>query len=129
MGTNFDIEDGTLRNTEEGTLFRSHATGQEVLFRGTRTHVGGWFVAPYGAFQLWGHIFIGRRWYQPQNVPEYELPACLDHGVSAGVRFPVGRAAVSLSVQGLNLAGRCYELVRSYPMPGRQFRITIKITI
>lgn len=64
MGTNFDIEDGTLRNTEEGTLFRSHATGQEVLFRGTRTHVGGWLVAPYGAFQLWGHIFIGRKWYQ-----------------------------------------------------------------
>lgn len=103
--------------------------GHQIQY--TPRHSGSLAVSFGGPVYTLGYTLmaIGRRWYQPQNVPEYELPACLDHGVSAGVRFPVGRAAVSLSAQGLNLAGRCYELVRSYPMPGRQFRITIKVTI
>ncbi|MBR1594174.1 MAG: hypothetical protein IJ692_04520 [Alloprevotella sp.] len=59
---NIEIEDGILRNGREGTLFRSRATGKEILFRGVRTHVGGWYMPPYAAFQLFGHIHIGRRW-------------------------------------------------------------------
>lgn len=59
-----DIEDGMLIRINGGTLFRSHSDDSEVFFPGIRAHAGGLLVAPNGAFQLWGHIFIGRRWHK-----------------------------------------------------------------
>ena len=59
-----NIEDGILFRTKGGTLFRRYSDDSEVFFPCVRAHLGGLLVAPNGAFQLWGRIFIGRRWHK-----------------------------------------------------------------
>ena len=56
------------------------------------------------------------------------MPAYFDHSVSAGRSFPVRGAALRISAELMNLSGDNYEIIRYYPMPGRNFRITMKIT-
>ena len=72
---------------------------------------------------------VGRRWFLPQNIAENELPAYWDHGIAARKEFRLRRALLTLAAEALNLTGVNYEIVHSYPMPGRQFRLTASITI
>ena len=71
---------------------------------------------------------VGRRYSLPQNIPDNEMPAYFDHSVSAGRSFPIRGATLRISAELMNLGGDNYEIIRYYPMPGRNFRITMKIT-
>ncbi len=71
-------------------------------------------------------MLVGRRYDQQQNSDESMLPAYADHGITADRTFelPVGDLRVQLQV--LNLLDVQYEVVRSYPMMGRNFRVSIR---
>ncbi|MBQ9548020.1 MAG: TonB-dependent receptor [Bacteroidales bacterium] len=72
---------------------------------------------------------VGRRWYLPQNIAANEMPAYFDHSLAVRKDFRVHAALLSLAAEALNLTDVNYEIVRSYPMPGRQFRLSLQITI
>ena len=74
-------------------------------------------------------IAVGQRWFQDQNTPRSRLEPYWDHGISVGHAFHIRGLLLDLSFDALNLGGRNYEIIRSYPMPGRQFRGTIRLTI
>lgn len=74
---------------------------------------------------------VGERYSLAQNTAAYRIAPYADHSVSASHSFAFGtrhRWTADVSAQALNLAGVNYEIIKYYPMPGRQFRITIKIT-
>lgn len=71
-------------------------------------------------------MLVGRRYDQQQNSDDSMLPAYADQGITADRTFelPIGDLRVQLQV--LNLMDVQYEVVRSYPMMGRNFRISLK---
>ena len=71
-------------------------------------------------------MLVGRRYDQQQNSDDSMLPAYADHGITLDRTFelPVGDLRVQLQL--LNLLDVQYEVVRSYPMMGRNFRFSIK---
>ena len=72
----------------------------------------------------------GRRYSMNQNIPDNEIAPYVDHGVSVGRDFAFGRKRdydIYIGVEGLNLSGYNYEIIRYYPMPGRSFRVTVKL--
>lgn len=71
---------------------------------------------------------VGRRYCLPQNIPFNEMPSYFDHSLSAGRSLSLRGATLRISAELLNLTDNNYEVVRYYPMPGRNFRITMKIT-
>ncbi len=87
---------------------------------------------------------VGKRYFLQQNIPANEMPAYFDHSVSLSREFTLGgRGGVlengnaarggqdfrlRLSAEVLNLTGDNYEVIRYYPMPGRNFRLKIKIS-
>lgn len=74
---------------------------------------------------------VGRRYSLAQNLPEYGIDPYADHCLSVNGGFRFGRRHVWMlhwSAEALNLAGTNYEVIKYYPMPGRNYRITIKIT-
>jgi len=71
---------------------------------------------------------VGERWYQPQNLDRYRLDPYADHSVSAGRTFKIKGISLLLSAEALNLADVNYEIVHSYPMPGRSYRLSLKLT-
>ena len=71
---------------------------------------------------------VGKRYFLQQNIPANEMPAYFDHSVSLSREFNADPVRLRLSAEVLNLTGDNYEVIRYYPMPGRNFRLKIKIS-
>ena len=75
---------------------------------------------------------VGERYTLAQNTPAYRTSPYADHCLSLNRTFElIGRRNWKLhaSAEVLNLSGVNYEVIKYYPMPGRQYRFTIKISI
>lgn len=75
---------------------------------------------------------VGERYTLAQNTPAYRTDPYSDHCLSLSRTFSLGKRRgwkLHASVEALNLTGVNYEVIKYYPMPGRQYRITIKISI
>ncbi len=71
---------------------------------------------------------VGRRYCLPQNIKANEMPAYFDHSISIGKSFTFRAVEIRIAAEAQNLSGENYEVVRFYPMPGRNYRIMIKFT-
>lgn len=69
---------------------------------------------------------VGKRYIKNQNIPVNEIEGYADHCLSVNRTFVLGRHSVYIGLEGLNLSGKNYEVIHSYPMPGRSFRFTVK---
>lgn len=75
-------------------------------------------------------LAVGRRYFLPQNIEANKMPAYFDNSVNifhtfvlpADIRLKVG-------LQGMNLCGVNYEIIKGYPMPGRSFRLTVRLVL
>lgn len=97
-----------------------------------RHHGSGTFVVKTPWFNL-GYTLqaVGERFTLAQNTDAYRAEPYADHCLSINHTFNLGRRHVwrlHLSAEALNLGGENYEVIRYYPMPGRQYRISVKIS-
>ena len=70
-------------------------------------------------------MVVGERYYRMQNTDETRLPAYCDLGLQADRAFDLRWGTIRFQVQVLNLLDVQYEVVRSYPMMGRNYRLKI----
>ncbi len=80
----------------------------------------------------WGDIgysvtVSGERYCNQYNSSEYRLDGYREHSLSLSRTFRIGRCALTAQAEALNLTGLRYEVVKNYPMPGRQFRGMLRI--
>lgn len=68
----------------------------------------------------------GERYSLAQNLPAYRMAPYADHSLSLNHTFNLRRSALHVSAEALNLAGHNYEIIQYYPMPGRQWRATLR---
>jgi len=72
-------------------------------------------------------IWSGIRYAVNQNYAENRLPAYYDHSLTASHDFRLPkRQSISLAFEVLNLTNSNYEVIRYFPMPGRQFRGSLR---
>ena len=72
-------------------------------------------------------MVVGERYYQQQNSDNSRMPAYADHGITLDRLFELPLCDLRLQAQVLNLLDVQYEVVRSYPMMGRNFRMKLEI--
>lgn len=70
-------------------------------------------------------MVVGERYYRRQNSPETLLPAYCDFGLSVDRDIDLRWGNMKVQVQVQNLFDVQYEVVRSYPMMGRNYRLKI----
>jgi outer membrane receptor protein involved in Fe transport len=70
-------------------------------------------------------MVVGERYSAPQNTAANRLPAYCDIGLSADRRFDLRLGTLTLRASILNILDTQYEVVRSYPMMGRNWRLGI----
>lgn len=68
---------------------------------------------------------VGERFGTNANIPVSRLKPYSELGVSLMHNFPIRKHSLDLRLDLLNLLDTQYEIVASYPMPGRSFRFTI----
>lgn len=74
---------------------------------------------------------VGERYTLAQNTPAYRTEPYVDHSLSLNHTFCFGerhRWSLHTSAEALNISNVNYEVIKYYPMPGRQYRITLKIS-
>lgn len=73
-------------------------------------------------------IVSGERYCNQYNSSEYRMDGYNEQSLSLSRSFPVRGCRLDVQAEVLNLTGKQYEVVKNYPMPGRQFRGSLKIT-
>ncbi|MGM9736306.1 MAG: TonB-dependent receptor plug domain-containing protein, partial [Candidatus Cryptobacteroides sp.] len=111
-----DITDPQAKNWKHQIPYTPRHTGNLVLSAETY-----WITASYTL------TCCSERYSLPQNIPSNRIDGYMDHGISLGRTFNISRIALNVSVQALNLTGANYEIIKGYPMPGRSFRIGLKL--
>jgi outer membrane receptor protein involved in Fe transport len=71
-------------------------------------------------------LYCGKRYYERVNRPEYQMKSYMDQGVSLQNKIRWKTHQWLLTAECLNFLDTPYEVVRSFPMPGRSFRLGIK---
>ena len=128
-----DVTDKTAKNYRHQIQYTPRHSGNALLTLQT----------PWLDFSYTINV-VGKRYFLQQNIPANEMNAYQDHSVSLSREFVLGgRGGVTgsgnsargdqafrfrLSAEVLNLTGDNYEVIRYYPMPGRNFRIKMKVS-
>jgi hypothetical protein len=112
-----DITDPTAKNWRHQIPYTPRHTGNAVLSAETN-----WVTAAYTLCS------VGKRYALPQNIPANLISGYCDHSISLSRSFSVKAIRLHISMEALNLVDVNYEVIRYYPMPGRNYRLTLKIS-
>lgn len=74
-------------------------------------------------------IYVGERYNQPENITYNYMPSWNSADLSINRSFTIRRVRTNVSVDINNLAGRDYQVILNYPMPRRNYRVTLSIEI
>ena len=87
-----------------------------------------WIETPYVNASC-NLLYSGEFYCNGYNGPEYRMPSYYEVGCSLWRKFTVKSFDISLKAECINLTDCRYELVRNYPMPGRQLRFTATLEL
>jgi outer membrane cobalamin receptor len=73
-------------------------------------------------------LYTGERYEQSANIPVNYVEPWYTHDLSIGTTFSHKQMDYFISVDINNLSNQQYEVVRNYPMPGLNGKVTLKIT-
>ena len=82
-----------------------------------------WFTLDYNI------TWAGERYSKAQNSADNLIDSYADHNISLSKRIEKGRHKLYIQANAKNLSGKNYEIIRFYPMPGRNYSITISYSI
>ncbi|MBP5210578.1 MAG: TonB-dependent receptor [Bacteroidales bacterium] len=71
---------------------------------------------------------VGERYALPQNIESNRINPYMEHSLSLSHTFNTRSVKLRLQGELLNLTNSQYDVIQFYPMPGRSFRLTLKIT-
>lgn len=70
-------------------------------------------------------LFSDRRYSLQANLPENDMPAFTIHDISLSKNFAVGNCTYRILAEANNVSDRRYQVIRNYPMPGRNYRLSV----
>lgn len=72
---------------------------------------------------------VGKRYMLPQNTQRNLMEEYLEHGVSLNRNFAFGGIGLRLQADFINIANLQYEVIKNYPMPGFQWRLSARVDL
>lgn len=67
-------------------------------------------------------LYTGKRYVLRQNIVENSLQPYTEHSIALYRSFKIKASAINLRFEILNLTNKQYEIIRNYPMAGRQYQ-------
>lgn len=115
----------TFQHAVDHTKPGSRTYGHQIMY--TPRHSGGVSVTRDGRWVNLGGtaMLVGYRYHSRQNTPDSRMPAYCDLGLSADRKFDLRLGTLCLRASVHNLLNTQYEVVASYPMMGRNWRLAV----
>ena len=76
----------------------------------------------------WMLTAVGDRYSLPQNIETNLIDGYVEQQITVNRSFTLGKCQLRLQAEVVSLGNVTYDVIRYYPMPGRSFRASIKIT-
>ncbi len=73
--------------------------------------------------------YFSERFYSEDNDPDYVLPEAMLINFALGYSIHINKFTATIQLSVNNITNQNYFLIQSYPMPGRDFRLSIKMEI
>lgn len=77
----------------------------------------------------WGMIYNGYRYSLGENIEANFLPSWHVHNLSLGKKITAKKGVFELQFSVKNIFGKQYSIIKSFPMPGRNYLASIAIEI
>lgn len=74
-------------------------------------------------------IASSERYSTSEQLPRYRIGSYAEHTITLSRRFTLHGTSLTAQAEALNLTNATYEVIQYYPMPGRQFRLSLTITL
>lgn len=76
-----------------------------------------------------GYSFIaaGETYAEPQNIDRNRIEGYVDHTITLNRTFDCGRYKFRIQGDVINLSDKTYYIIKDYPMPGRSYRILLRM--
>jgi outer membrane receptor protein involved in Fe transport len=111
--------------TDKADSYYGHQIPYIPLHAGSvvgRAHYRGWNLN-------YSFIYTGERYNAQENIPaNYEQP-WYTHDASLIKDFNIGRVGCRVGLEVNNIFDQDYEVILNYPMPGRNYKVTLKVNI
>lgn len=69
---------------------------------------------------------VGKRYTTAQNLDQSMIEGYFEQNISLSHTFHIKECTLRLQGEVLNIGDVTYDIIKYYPMPGRQYRITLK---
>lgn len=76
----------------------------------------------------WTLTAVGDRYSLPQNLDMNLIDGYVEQQITLNRSFAVGKCNLRLQAEVVNLGNVTYDVIRYYPMPGRSYRASLRIT-
>ena len=102
--------------------------GNRIVY--TPLHSGSADLSLSTAFADFGYslVWSGSRYHLPQNIQSNEIDAYGDHSFWVARRIGLRSGALLLRAEAKNIFDNNYEIIRYYPMPGRNYMLSTILT-
>lgn len=68
-------------------------------------------------------VAVGRRYYMAENIPANEIKGYFEQTLTLSRSFKLRSTILDIRAELVNLGNVSYEVIKYYPMPGRQWRL------
>ena len=117
----------TLQAVEDRTLPGTIGYGCQAAY--TPMHSGAASLAcetPWVSLSV-HTTYASERWSTNDHTPTTRLPGYAEAGATLYHRFDMGKIAIDLRADLVNAFDKQYAVVRRYPMPGRAYKLSVKV--
>ena len=70
-------------------------------------------------------LFMGERYTLSYNIPDNRMKPFTDHSITLSREFKLNKQQLRVQFDARNLGNKNYEVVRFYPMPGTNWRLSV----
>ncbi|MDR2121914.1 MAG: TonB-dependent receptor [Flavobacteriaceae bacterium] len=74
-------------------------------------------------------IYTGERYSSPANVPANYVKKWYTHDLLISREIPLNKLKLKIDLEINNVLNRYYDIVENYPMPGRNYRISVRMNL
>ena len=131
----FGVVDGALRlnytyqNARDFTDVRDSYYGDQIPYIPLHSGSVAGRLSWKGVDLNYSFIYTGERYNAQENIPQnYEQP-WYTHDASLVWNFPWHKVKYRVALEVNNIFNQDYEVILNYPMPGRNYKITLKVNI
>ena len=119
----------SFMQAEDVTKRSSKLWRHQIAYTPKHSGAGGLVLETPWVNAAYNVAWSGERYRLPQNKESNLIDAYADHSVSLYRVFRFKGHKLRLQVDVANLGGKNYEVVRYYPMPGRNFKVSITYSL